>query len=158
MPLIFEDAGSTANSMGGNVTIGLKYKSLLGSNMMPVIGTITGGGNISSQSIQILQSKTFDMMKSVLKINQAYSNTIKDLKATFAINNERLFVNPFDTKIGNIKLNISGDQGLDKTLNYVVRTKMPGASTWVMLPMPLWERLLPRLQRSGTKSYSAGNH
>ncbi|MGB8359142.1 MAG: AsmA-like C-terminal region-containing protein, partial [Bacteroidales bacterium] len=116
-----------ANGLGGNVTIGLKYKSLLGSNMMPVIGTITGGGNISSQSVQILQSKTFDMMKSVLKINQAYSNTIKDLKATFAINDGRLFVNPFDTKIGNIKLNISGDQGLDQTLNYVVRTEIPSA-------------------------------
>lgn len=116
-----------ANGLGGNVTIGLKYKSLLGSNMMPVIGTITGGGNISSESVQILESKTFDLIKNVLKLNQAYSNTIKDLKATFAINDGRLFVNPFDTKIGNIKLNISGDQGLDKTLNYVVRTEIPRA-------------------------------
>ncbi len=116
-----------ANGLGGDVTIGLKFKSLLGSNMLPVIGTITGGGNISSQSVQILQSKTFDLIKSVLKINQAYSNTIKDLKATFAINDGRLFVNPFDTKIGNIKLNISGDQGLDQTLNYVVRTEIPSA-------------------------------
>jgi vacuolar-type H+-ATPase subunit H len=116
-----------ANGLGGNVTIGLKYKSLLGSNMMPVIGTITGGGNISSESVQILESKTFDLMKNVLKLNQAYSNTIKDLKATFAINDGRLFVNPFDTKIGNIKLNISGDQGLDQTLNYVVRTEIPRA-------------------------------
>ncbi len=116
-----------ANGLGGNVTVGLKYKSLLGSNMMPVIGTITGGGNISSESVQILESKTFDLIKNVLKLNQAYSNTIKDLKATFAINDGRLFVNPFDTKIGNIKLNISGDQGLDQTLNYVVRTEIPRA-------------------------------
>lgn len=116
-----------ANGLGGNVTIGLKYKSLLGRNMMPVIGTITGGGNISSESVQILASKTFDLIKNVLKLDQAYSNTIKDLKATFAINDGRLFVNPFDTKIGNIKLNISGDQGLDQTLNYVVRTKIPRA-------------------------------
>lgn len=116
-----------ANGLGGNVTIGLKYKSLLGNNMMPVIGTITGGGNISSESVQILASKTFDLIKNVLKLNQAYTNTIKDLKATFAINDGRLFVNPFDTKIGNIKLNISGDQGLDQTLNYVVRTEIPRA-------------------------------
>ena len=35
-----------AAGLGGNVTVGMKYKSLLGSNMMPVISTITGGGEM----------------------------------------------------------------------------------------------------------------
>ena len=64
-------------------------------------------------------------MKNVLKLNQKYTNIVKDITATFAINDGRLFVKPFDTKIGNIKLNISGDQGLDQTLNFVVRTEIP---------------------------------
>jgi len=111
--------------LGGNVTVGMKYKSLLGSNMMPVISTITGSGEMHSESVQILESKTFDLMKNVLKLNQKYTNIIKDITATFAINDGRLFIRPFDTKLGNIKLNISGDQGLDQTLNFVVRTEIP---------------------------------
>ena len=114
-----------AAGLGGNVTVSMKYKSLLGSNMMPVIRTITGGGEIRSESVQILESKTFDLVKNVLKLNQKYTNIVKDLRATFAINDGRLFIKPFDTKIGNIKLNISGDQGLDQTLNFVVRTEIP---------------------------------
>ncbi len=114
-----------AAGLGGNVTVGMKYKSLLGSNMMPVISTITGGGEMHSESLQILESKTFDQIKNVLKLNQKYTNIIKDFTATFAINDGRLFIKPFDTKIGNIKLNISGDQGLDQTLNFVVRTEIP---------------------------------
>jgi hypothetical protein len=77
--------------------------------------------------VQILESKSFDIMKSVLKLNQAYTNVVKDLKATFIINDGRLFVKPFDTKLGNIKLNVSGDQGLDRTINYLVKTEIPRA-------------------------------
>ncbi len=114
-----------AAGLGGNVTVGMKYKSLLGSNMMPVISTITGGGEMHSESVQILESKTFDQIKNVLKLNQKYTNIIKDITATFAINDGRLFIKPFDTRLGNIKMNISGDQGLDQTLNFVVRTEIP---------------------------------
>jgi hypothetical protein len=114
-----------AAGLGGNITVAMKYKSLLGSNMMPVISTITGGGEMHSESVQILESKTFDQIKNVLKLNQKYTNIIKDFTATFAINDGRLFIKPFDTRIGNIKLNISGDQGLDQTLNFVVRTEIP---------------------------------
>ena len=46
-----------AAGLGGNVTVGMKYKSLLGSNMMPVISTITGGGDMHSESVQILSQK-----------------------------------------------------------------------------------------------------
>ncbi len=61
----------------------LKYKSLLGSNMMPVISTITGGGEMQSESVQILESRTFDLMKNVLKLNQAYDQHSKGYQRNF---------------------------------------------------------------------------
>lgn len=114
-----------AIGLGGNVSVSMKYKSLLGSNMMPLISTITGGGKAWSESVQVLESKTFDLVKNVLKLNQSYTNIVKNLSATFTINDGRLFIKPFDTRVGNIKMNISGDQGLDQTLNFVVRTEIP---------------------------------
>jgi hypothetical protein len=116
-----------ASGLGGNVSVRMSYNSLLGQNIMPVISTISGNGEIRSESVQILETKTFDQMKSLLKIDPSYTNTLKDLKATFIINDGRLFIKPFDTKLGNIKLNISGDQGLDKTLNYLIKTEIPRA-------------------------------
>jgi hypothetical protein len=116
-----------AGGLGGNVSVGMKYESLLGKDMMPLISTITGSGEMRSETVQVLESKTFDQVKAVLKLNQSYTNTIKDLRAFFAINDGRLFVKPFDTKIGNIRMNVAGDQGLDQTLNYVVRTEIPRA-------------------------------
>ncbi len=116
-----------AAGLGGSVSVKMDFRSLLNSSMMPVISTISGHGEVSSESVQILESKSFDIMKSVLKLNQAYTNVVKDLQATFIINDGRLFVKPFDTKLGNIKLNVSGDQGLDRTINYLVKTEIPRA-------------------------------
>ncbi|MFN2337320.1 MAG: AsmA-like C-terminal region-containing protein, partial [Bacteroidales bacterium] len=116
-----------AAGLGGNVTVKMDFRSLLSNSMMPLINTMSGSGELTSESVQILESKSFDMMKSVLKMNQAYTNVIKDLKATFIINDGRLFVKPFDTKLGNIKLNVSGDQGLDRTINYLIKTEIPSS-------------------------------
>ena len=114
-----------ASGMGGNVTVKLDFSTLLGRNMMPLLNSLSGNGAINSESVQILESKSFDRMKSILKMNQAYTNIVKDLRATFIINDGRIWIKPFDTKLGNIRLNISGDQGLDRTLHYLVRAEIP---------------------------------
>ncbi|MDX9730052.1 MAG: AsmA-like C-terminal region-containing protein, partial [Bacteroidales bacterium] len=116
-----------AAGLGGNVTVRMDFSSLLNSSMMPLLNTMSGSGELTSESIQILESKSFDRIKSVLKINQSYTNILKDLRATFIVNDGRLFVKPFDTKLGNIKLNVSGDQGIDRTINYQIKTEIPSA-------------------------------
>ncbi|MDM8003718.1 MAG: AsmA-like C-terminal region-containing protein [Bacteroidota bacterium] len=116
-----------ASGLGGNVSARISFSSLLGQNMMPLLNSLSGNGELKSESVQILESKSFDRMKSVLKMNPAYSNIVKDLRATFIINDGRLWIKPFDTKLGNIKFNISGDQGLDRTLHYLIKAEIPRA-------------------------------
>jgi hypothetical protein len=114
-----------ASGLGGSVSLQMDYKSMLGQNIMPMISTISGTGELRSESIQILESKSFDQMKGLLKIDSSYTNTMKNLKATFIVNDGRIFIKPFDTRLGNIKLNVAGDQGLDQTLNYLIKTEIP---------------------------------
>jgi hypothetical protein len=64
-------------------------------------------------------------MKEVLKLGDKYSSTFKDINISFKIADGRVFVSPFDVRTGNLKMNISGDQGLDQTLNYIVKTEIP---------------------------------
>ena len=116
-----------ASGLGGNVSVKIDFSSVLGKNMMPLLNSLSGNGELTSESVTILESKSFDRMKSVLKINPAYTNIIKDLRATFILNEGRVWIKPFDIRLGNINLNISGDQGLDRTLRYLVRTEIPRA-------------------------------
>ncbi len=116
-----------ADGIDGKINLQLSYESLLDRNMMPVIKSISGAGKLQSNEITLIQSAAFDKMKEVLKLGEKYSNTFKDVKISFKLNDGRIYVSPFDTKVGNLKMNISGDQGLDKTINYVVKTEIPRA-------------------------------
>jgi len=73
----------------------------------------------------LVESKTFDKIKETLKLGDKYSNTFKNINISFKIADGRIFVSPFDVKTGNMKMNISGDQGIDQTLNYLVKTEIP---------------------------------
>jgi vacuolar-type H+-ATPase subunit H len=114
-----------AKRIDGKISARLTYASLLGKDMMPVINSINGTGNLKSNEITLLESKTFDKMKEILKLGDKYSNTFKDINISFKIADGRVYVSPFDVRTGNLKMNISGDQGLDQTLNYIVKTEMP---------------------------------
>ncbi|HLP75001.1 MAG TPA: AsmA-like C-terminal region-containing protein [Bacteroidales bacterium] len=116
-----------AKGIDGKINAKLSYTSLLGSDMMPVIKTINGAGKLQSDQLTLLQSTTFDKMKSVLKLGDKYSNTFKNINVSFKIADGRIYVSPFDVKTGNLKMNISGDQGLDQTINYIVKTEIPRA-------------------------------
>jgi len=114
-----------ARGIDGKINAQMEYVSLLGRDMMPVINSINGSGKIQSDQVTLLESKTFDKMKGILKLGDKYSNTFKDVKISFKIADGRIYVTPFDIKTGNMKMNIGGDQGLDQTLNYLVKTEMP---------------------------------
>src|SRR5664280_1050416 len=114
-----------AKGIDGKINAKINYTSLLGKDMMPVTNSINGAGTIKSNEITLLESKTFDQMKEVLKLGDKYGNTFKDINISFKIADGRVYVSPFDVKTGNLKMNISGDQGLDQTLNYVVKTEIP---------------------------------
>jgi len=82
---------------------------------------------MQSNEVTLVESKAYETMKGVLKLSDKYSNTFRDINASFKISDGRVYVSPFNTKVGNIKMNVSGDQGLDQTLNYLVKTEIPRA-------------------------------
>jgi hypothetical protein len=115
----------TAKGITGKVNVTLKYSSLLGKDFMPVISSISGGGKLTSNEVTLLESGVYNKMKEVLKLGSNYSNIFRDLNVSFNVKNGRIYVSPFNTRAGNIKMNIGGDQGLDQTINYIIKTEIP---------------------------------
>ncbi|HSN49792.1 MAG TPA: AsmA-like C-terminal region-containing protein, partial [Bacteroidales bacterium] len=114
-----------AKGLDGKISAKLAFSSLLGRDMMPVTSSISGEGKLKSDEITLLESETYNKMKELLKLGDKYNNTFRDINISFKINDGRIFVSPFDVKTGNLKMNIRGDQGIDQTLNYFVKTEMP---------------------------------
>lgn len=114
-----------AKGIDGKINSTLAFSSLLGSDMMPVTGSIDGYGKLQSEQLTLVESGTFDKIKETLKLGDKYSSTFRDINISFTIKDGRIYVKPFDIKTGNLKMNISGDQGLDQTINYIAKTEIP---------------------------------
>jgi len=117
-----------AEGLKGNVSTTFSFNSLLGEDMMPVTETINGYGRLQSESIQVVNSGTLDKISSALKLKKDMPNTFKDLNISFKIIDGRIYVEPFKAGLGSIDMVIGGDQGIDQTLNYLVKMSIPRAS------------------------------
>lgn len=114
-----------AQGLNGKVSTKLNYSSLIGQDFMPLISTINGAGELRSEEIQLVSSDVFEKIASTLKLRKDLTNTFKDIKSHFSISNGRIMVEPFTLNMGPVTMMIGGDQGIDQTMNYLLKMAIP---------------------------------
>ncbi len=116
-----------AKNCEGKFSSGLSIASALDKNMNPVYSSMTGFGKLSSNNIVVKNSKTFNKISDVLKIDKYKQMELDDVQLFFEIKDGRVHIEPFDVKSGNTKMTVSGDQGIDQTLSYNIAMSVPKA-------------------------------
>jgi hypothetical protein len=114
-----------ASKATGKINLTLNYTSLLKSDMKPVMNTVAGYGHLSSKQIGIQGSNGFKAIGTALKTDALKNMTLKDVDIDFEIENGSLTVKPFDTKVGDISMNIGGQQSIENTLDYNINMSAP---------------------------------
>ena len=114
-----------AENCKGRISSEISLTSFLDQHMMPVYKSMAGKGRLTSKSIELANSTTFVKIADVLKNDRFRKINMNDLDLKFEIKNGRVYVNPFDIKFGTSKMTIGGDQGIDQTLNYLIKTAIP---------------------------------
>ncbi len=114
-----------AESARGRFSTSLKFVCSLDSMMDPELNTLTGGGKLKSHDIVVDGSNSLKKVATVLK-NDRYSRLdLKDVNLTYKFENGRVNVEPFDIKMGNSKATVSGSNGFDLTMDYLIKTEIP---------------------------------
>lgn len=116
-----------AQNCKGRISADLSLYSYLDKHMMPLYNSMAGKGKLMSKNIEIGNSNTFIKIADALKNDKFRKLSLTDLNISFEIKNGRVYVSPFETKFGNSKMTIGGDQGLDQTLNYIINMAIPRA-------------------------------
>ena len=115
----------SSQSLMGRIDFIAEFTALFRENMVIDPYSIKGSGELSSKSIIIKESKAFENIKTVLQLGNEYQSRFDDLDIFFTVSNGIMKIEPFDTKVGDLKMNVSGEHGLDQSLNYLVKTEMP---------------------------------
>jgi hypothetical protein len=114
---------------GGDYSLALDMTAKLDAQMQPDLNSVNATGEIKSANINIKNLEAFDMIAKALNNNQLNKIEAKDVDIRFTIKNGRLSTQPFDLKLGNVKLNLSGSTGLDQTIDYTAKVSLPAGTT-----------------------------
>ncbi|MEW5845436.1 MAG: AsmA-like C-terminal region-containing protein [Bacteroidota bacterium] len=116
-----------AKDMTGKVSTQFKFNSVLDTTMMPILNSINAFGKLQSKSIGISNSKAFAKLADFLKKDEFRNPSLKDVNISFSVKDGRLYIEPFDTKIADAKMNFGGDMGIDQSLNFKAKVTVPSS-------------------------------
>lgn len=110
---------------GGDYSLSLDMNATLDAAMQPDLQSINASGEIKSANIHVQNLEVFDALATALKNDALRKIEARDVAIRFAIKDGRVTTQPFDLKLGNVKLNMSGSTGLDQTIDYTARVALP---------------------------------
>lgn len=114
-----------AENMKGSYSAALQMHSLIDDEMMPVLSSMNARGRLRSSRVEIVTSETFERLSSALRLREGRENILRDVDLGFTITEGRVHTDPFNVGLGPVNMLIGGDQGIDRTLNYVVKLTVP---------------------------------
>ena len=112
-------------NMEGTYSMTMKLNTALNKSLDPNLKTFTGSGLLNSSGVKISNVKVLDILATTLNNKSLKTIAPKDLKVQFKVSDGKVYTSPFDVNVGNIKLNFSGNTGLDKTIDYAVKVSLP---------------------------------
>jgi len=109
----------------GNMTTDVRVNGALGKNMMPLFPALSGGGSVQTSNLDLKNFPPLQKVVDLTKLQFLDNPGLNALRAAFQIRDGRLFVQPFDVKLGGTTMNVSGSNGLDQSLQYTLGLRVP---------------------------------
>ena len=114
---------------GGDYSMSLDLSTALDATMSPDLQTLDASGEIRSANIHVQNIEAFDALAKVLNNDALKRIEAKDVAIRFTVRNGRITTQPFDLKMGNIRMNLAGTTGLDQTIDYTAKVDLPSGAT-----------------------------
>ena len=116
-----------AENTVGKVSVDMDFSSKADKDFNFDFASFHGAGKLSTSMIII---EGFEMVKKTaetLKIDKLKKWQMEKVNLSFVIREGKLFIEPFETKLGNYKATIGGYNGLDQQINYAINLDIPRA-------------------------------
>lgn len=119
-----------AKGMKGDFSTDFRIKGDLDQTMMPIMPSLTGGGNVQVQQASVSDLKLMNGIADVTKMNDLRELKLHDVLMQAEIRDGRVFLKPFTVQAGSTAMNISGSSGLDQTMDFDIL--LPNVKTGVV--------------------------
>lgn len=103
----------------------MKFKTFLDAKMDPDMETLTGGGELTTESAVVEGFEPINKLADALKQSKYKKLTFEDVKASYKFINGRVVVDEMPIKAGDITGVVYGSTGFDQTIDYTWVLKIP---------------------------------
>ncbi len=99
----------------------------MNSKMEPDLNSVKAFGTFKTAKVVVGGFPPFVKLGEALKMDKLKSTEVTDLNLKYKMENGRIILEPFDTKISGVATNISGSTGIDQTIDYKWKMDVPKA-------------------------------
>ncbi|OJY87548.1 MAG: hypothetical protein BGP14_12545 [Sphingobacteriales bacterium 44-15] len=111
--------------ISGKINSELTLNGKLGGDMMPLLSSLTGKGNLLLIEGVLKKFAPVEKLAQTLNVNELNGFSLKDIKTYFEFANGKVLVKPFHVKVKDIDMEIGGMHGLDQSIDYAIGLKVP---------------------------------
>ena len=118
-----------AQKMTGSFSTDFALSGVLDAAMNPQYDRLTGSGLLEIAQASLENMKSLQALTLVSKLGDSDGIVaLKDVLMSAELRDGRVYLEPFDVKIGSYQTNIAGSNGIDGSLDYDLRMDVPSSS------------------------------
>ncbi len=120
-----QEIAPMAKYLTGTFNSSFSLTSSLDSTLMPIWDSFFSNGNLTLPLVQINGFSPLNKVADALKLQALSNPSIRNIKPKFEIKKGRFYLSPFNFKVGNYNIELSGSNGLDQSLDYTMKIDVP---------------------------------
>ncbi|MCL2809495.1 MAG: AsmA family protein [Treponema sp.] len=110
----------------GKVSAALNLQSTLDEDLSPVLDSVSSRGRIQTHNLELRNSPLFGTLATLLQNEGWRTPSLNNIDIGYVIRDGRLWLeDPIIMDLQTARFSITGDQGLDMTMNYRIDATMP---------------------------------
>jgi hypothetical protein len=114
-----------AKDIQGNFGANMELVTDLDSTLTPVLRTLTSRGSLMIQKALVENFKPLDVVANILKMEKLKKLVVENITPSYTIRDGRLNLAPLNFKIENTEYMVAGSNGIDLSMDYVMKMKIP---------------------------------
>lgn len=116
------------SGLTGHFSGEVRVDTALDARMSPLMNTLSAYGALSTKDLSLQQMPFLDQIADIVKKPSLKTSKVKDLNISFTVDKGRVYTKPFDLKVEDYVMHLSGSTGLDQTIDYKGTITIPDSA------------------------------
>lgn len=120
-----EKMAPMAKYCAGNFSTSLNMVTDIDANMEPIYESLTGNGKVNTSKVIVRDFPVLLKISEALKMDKLKTQTLENVNITYEFRDGKIWIEPFDVKMGKINTNIEGTTSFLQELDYKIKMEIP---------------------------------